>query len=998
MHEHRSPLLLLVGVALTLGCAAAGDGVGTGPSGGKADGFVACAELEDAEERALIEAATEIADAYLTGRVDERERDRRVTGLLSAHDGDPRRLGVAKLWVSRVAEAMAAELVLPFMLDRDQAPDFGQRRVLAGLGVADEDLDAYLDAGAETFAPYRDALTARGAAVGAEGWSFEGAGLSPREIAGDATLSTALALFLSPAAAAALADPDRVEAVITERWVFLPPAAGRIEARPRHRYDDAVAQRLAWFAQDLDAFVRGSRESATYWNLMSGRLWQLFGYERGHGGRTAPEIERDAAYDSMVRGVRALRELGAASELISALHRVTAEALAIDRRNLDAGLARLDLAFRAALVAPALPVLLYLAPVAGAWLGPAVAAATAKATATLALVPFAFALAGAAIEASIDASFHGELGCHLVDALYQRGAAALWSAPFLAAIPSLVVSGAGLAGLATSSAAVATTAYGVLNVGVALGFVGHLSVSGLSQLDACRRRLAEAQRLAESVDAVAAVDAAAEEALHLCADGGLDLSFAIVGGRSLAAGAFRAIGRRGAAGTELALTDHADRPLPLDYYERLGIEHDAPPAEVRAAYRRRAAATHPDAGGSARELVSVVEAWELLRDPASRLLYDHALGARPLPAAEPGRPDPASVLGRPLDASTTAAVDVAHRIGLGEIGRDGIRDAAVGNYRPVHLFAKARVLRDAGLSWADIRALMEAGVVGRPARDLRALTPVEASHFELTTDLFHGRVVDARPFSADGNRNSVFLAEVHNPRTGRTRGALFKPRSWGDGDGWNRTPGEYVAYVLNRQLGMDYVPPVAYRRSFDVHFERYAEGALLHRVAEARPLREVARERWGEDADAFLSDARVLDVLLHNADRHAGNYLHGRHWVDGRPTPVLIDHGAALRPGTRVRLEDTGALGDGAVRVVRARTLERLRALTFERLKSLLGEFVSDAEIHGILDRRDGVVRYFEALIREHGGARVVIEGGPLARVLELRPRAAAPMPVALAA
>ncbi len=52
------------------------------------------------------------------------------------------------------------------------------------------------------------------------------------------------------------------------------------------------------------------------------------------------------------------------------------------------------------------------------------------------------------------------------------------------------------------------------------------------------------------------------------------------------------------------------------------------------------------------------------------------------------------------------------------------------------------------------------------------------------------------------------LADQHSGRRVR---AVFKPRVPGDADGWHRAPIEWVAYELNLLLGMDYVPPVAYR-------------------------------------------------------------------------------------------------------------------------------------------------------------------------------------------
>ena len=51
----------------------------------------------------------------------------------------------------------------------------------------------------------------------------------------------------------------------------------------------------------------------------------------------------------------------------------------------------------------------------------------------------------------------------------------------------------------------------------------------------------------------------------------------------------------------------------------------------------------------------------------------------------------------------------------------------------------------------------------------------------------------------------------------------------GDGRGWHRAPVEAVAYKLNLMLGMDRVPPVAYRTGgIDVDFQHYEEGAFIY--------------------------------------------------------------------------------------------------------------------------------------------------------------------------
>lgn len=59
-----------------------------------------------------------------------------------------------------------------------------------------------------------------------------------------------------------------------------------------------------------------------------------------------------------------------------------------------------------------------------------------------------------------------------------------------------------------------------------------------------------------------------------------------------------------------------------DLYEILGVSRDASDAEIKKAYRSRARAVHPDAGGDEEEFKHVQHAYQVLRDPQSRARYD----------------------------------------------------------------------------------------------------------------------------------------------------------------------------------------------------------------------------------------------------------------------------------------------------------------------------------------------------------------------------------------
>lgn len=63
----------------------------------------------------------------------------------------------------------------------------------------------------------------------------------------------------------------------------------------------------------------------------------------------------------------------------------------------------------------------------------------------------------------------------------------------------------------------------------------------------------------------------------------------------------------------------------LGYYDTLGVQRTATSAQIHAAYRRQALATHPDKGGSPEDFRRVVAAFEELSDPSRRAAYDRRL-------------------------------------------------------------------------------------------------------------------------------------------------------------------------------------------------------------------------------------------------------------------------------------------------------------------------------------------------------------------------------------
>lgn len=172
----------------------------------------------------------------------------------------------------------------------------------------------------------------------------------------------------------------------------------------------------------------------------------------------------------------------------------------------------------------------------------------------------------------------------------------------------------------------------------------------------------------------------------------------------------------------------------------------------------------------------------------------------------------------------------------------------------------------------------------------------ESAHQTITRLLQNGKIVWVESMSEIegkfGHPCYRLRVECHRG-TGAAIEAVFKPKIEGDGDGWHRASMEYVAYKLSRMLGMDLVPPAAYRTGgIELDYKTFDEGAFMYWVDDAKELEQVgdfgAATRdgcWGEGVDprVVLSDTRVLDVLLQNSDRHSGHFLFGRHWTEGLP-------------------------------------------------------------------------------------------------------------------
>lgn len=297
----------------------------------------------------------------------------------------------------------------------------------------------------------------------------------------------------------------------------------------------------------------------------------------------------------------------------------------------------------------------------------------------------------------------------------------------------------------------------------------------------------------------------------------------------------------------------------------------------------------------------------------------------------------------------------------------------------------------------------------------------ETAHETITRLLQWGKIVWVESMSEVEGKygHPCYRLRIEDAKgSGEAIEAVFKPKIEGDGDGWHRASMEYVAYKLARMLGMDLVPPAAYRTGgIEVDYKKFDEGAFMYWVADAKELDQVGDFKnavdtgcWGNGVDpcVVLSDTRVLDVLLQNSDRHAGHFLFGRHWTEGGVAggvggdpvtdgdsssssgdprdgngsaplggstylPCLIDHAASFRPEAFVSMEHDNAFQTGATVRVKSETYLRLRFLDAQTIEKEFSYFLSPDERRTLLNRRDTILAYLDDLVEKNGYDNVVI-------------------------
>jgi hypothetical protein len=173
---------------------------------------------------------------------------------------------------------------------------------------------------------------------------------------------------------------------------------------------------------------------------------------------------------------------------------------------------------------------------------------------------------------------------------------------------------------------------------------------------------------------------------------------------------------------------------------------------------------------------------------------------------------------------------------------------------------------------------------------------------------------------------------------------------------------ERAAYLLDRELGLDMVPVAVLR------VVQGREGAIVDWVTGSMTEEERLEQKIeiGKETRKQIAVMRVFDMLINNADRHAGNLL----YTTDDWKVHLIDHTRAFRY-SRDWLKE---YDNQPIRLPRG-LLARLEGLDRAGLNEMLAGLVSKERVKSLLQRRDQILKRVDKERKKSGDAFVFLEG-----------------------
>jgi len=203
-----------------------------------------------------------------------------------------------------------------------------------------------------------------------------------------------------------------------------------------------------------------------------------------------------------------------------------------------------------------------------------------------------------------------------------------------------------------------------------------------------------------------------------------------------------------------------------------------------------------------------------------------------------------------------------------------------------------------------------------------------------------------------------------------THNALWKNaqgRMHGYIEGWQY---EIAAYLLDKLLGLNMVPPTIERRFHEDlgSCQYWMDDTMSLKTRDEKKIKMPSYKIFPWNRATYLQ--RFWDNLINNVDRHMNQILITKDW-----RMILIDHSRSFRDSpTSKKLIYTEKHPEGPKlmsQLPRA-IVEKIKALTFDGIKSVVASYLTDGEITNILLRRDLILAEIDRLIKKNGESEVL--------------------------
>jgi hypothetical protein len=204
-----------------------------------------------------------------------------------------------------------------------------------------------------------------------------------------------------------------------------------------------------------------------------------------------------------------------------------------------------------------------------------------------------------------------------------------------------------------------------------------------------------------------------------------------------------------------------------------------------------------------------------------------------------------------------------------------------------------------------------------------------------------------------------------------THNALWKNasgRMQGYIEGWQY---EIAAYLLDKSLGLNMVPPTVERRFQGDRgsCQYWMDNCISLKEKEAKNIKTPPRFVFNWNRAIYLQ--RFFDNLIANEDRHQNQILITKDW-----RMILIDHSRSFRTSKKFTEKliytEKHPEGPKIMSELPRALVEKIKAWTFESIKGVVGETLTDEEIKDVLLRRDLILKEIDKLVKKNGESAVL--------------------------